>query len=175
MRIFGILITVCLLGCASAVPADPQEARQRLATDLGIHASKILNVQPCIFAITPGYIRKAEFTECAFVQTAETAFVARVLPKSERFENTVELPYEKLKGFNLRKWGLGASQIQFMMDPSVITVHLKSGGKESMDRTEEMDKLAEFLRSKSVPEVESSGRVDPAISGAIPIFIPARK
>lgn len=174
MRIFGILIAVSLFGCASVVPSDPQEAKQRLSTDLGIPASQILSIQPCIFAVTPSYIRKAEFTECAFVQTVDTAFVARAIPKAERFEKTVELPYPKIKGFNLRKWGVGASQIQFMMEPSIVTVHLKSGGKESMDRTEEIEKVAAFLRSKSVPKVESPGRVDPAISGSFPVFIPVR-
>lgn len=169
-----VIISLILSGCASLVPSDPLVAKQKLAADLELQSSEILSVRPCIFAVTPKYVRNALFFECAFVETKRTAFVARAVPKENRFEKSVVLTYSSLTGFNLRNWGLGASQLQFITESSVISVHLKSGGKESVDQPAETKRVAAILRESSVPEVESPGRVDPASNYSIPVFIPVR-
>ena len=43
-----------------------------------------------------------------------------------------------------------------------------------MDQPKVAKRVASILRSKGIREVESPGRVDQAVSGIIPIFIPAQ-
>ena len=174
MRCFFIFCSFLLASCATLVPGDPQAAREKLSSDLRLDPATIAAVWPCIFAVPPHYVRRAEFTECAFVQTESAFYVARVVSSEQRFVTAEVLPYSTLKGFNLRNWGLGASQLQFLKGEMVVTVALKSGGKESMDRPSETAKVAAYLRSRNVPEVESPGRVDQAVSSTIPIIVPAR-
>lgn len=170
-----LLLTTILNGCASLVPSDPQIAKKKLAADLGLVEESILAVKPCTFAVTPPTVFRAYFSECALVETATVAYIAKAIPQEGRFEKSVSLVYSTLTGFNLRNWGLGASQLQLVVDSNVVSIHLKSGGKESMDRPEESQRLAASLRSKGVPEIESRGRVDSNVGSTIPIFIPARK
>ena len=160
--------------CDSSSERSPKAAREKLSRELQLGPTQITALWPCIFAVTPVYIRRAEFTECAFVQTDSASYVARAIPSEQRFEKVEVLSYSTLRGFNLRNWGLGASQLQFLKDGMVVTVHLKSGGRESMDQPSETAKVAAHFRSKNVPEVESPGRVDPAVSSVIPIIIPVR-
>jgi hypothetical protein len=158
-----LLITVCcfvLTGCTTLVPSDPQAAREQLARDLNIPANTIIEVWPCIFAVTPPVVRRAEFTECAFVQTEQAAYVARAIRSQKRFKKAVVLDYAKVRGFKLRNWGIGASQLQFMQDTYVVTVGVKVAGPETPARPAENARIAEYFRKKGVSEIESPGRVD---------------
>jgi hypothetical protein len=171
-----LLFSILLAGCASMVPSDPQAARAKLARDLRVDAGSITSVIPCIFAVTAPYITRAQFTECAFVETQNELVIARALNREARFEKAIALQSSSIKGYNTRNWGLGASQLQLFTEKEVITVHLKSGGMESMDRPEETGRIAALLRARGVPSAESPGRVDQIPSGTVvaPVFVPTR-
>jgi hypothetical protein len=167
------LCALLFAGCASLVPADPAEAKKKLAVDLGLELTEVHAVRPCAFATTPIYVRRAEFVECALVQTNQGFVVARAVKEQARFESAVVLPFPGVQGYNLRIWGL-AAQLQFVTASGVVSVHLKSGGRDSMDQQEEARKVASVLREKGVREIESPGRVDPAVNSLIPVLIPVR-
>lgn len=171
-----IFLSILLSGCASLVPADPQEAKAKLASDLGIQKTAIQSVRACVFAVAPTYVKRAEFLECAYVETEKAAYIARAIKDQQRFEKTLTLPYASLGGFTLQTWGIGVSQVQLFNGAYIISFHIKSGGKESIDLPAETDKIVAVLRAKGVRELASQGKTLPIVDGgAVPIFIPVRK
>ena len=84
---------VLLAGCTSLVPSDPAEARKKLSTDLGLDIAGVIAVHPCTFAVTPPYIRRAEFVECALVESHKGFIVARAIKDQARFEKGEILLY----------------------------------------------------------------------------------
>lgn len=174
MRMMLYLVVISLSGCASLLPTDPSEARAKISSDLKLPAQKIESVTPCTFALTPHYVRRAQFTPCAFVVTSDAIHIARAVTNEQRFAPTLDLRYGDLRGFNLRIWGLGATQLQLLREDATVSIHLKSGGQESPDQPEEARRVAALLAARGVREVPSPGRVDPAVDTVIPLIIPAR-
>ena len=113
-RLIGVFIFL-LAGCTSLVPSDPEEAKKKLAGDLRLDISGVIAVHPCTFAVTPSYVRRAEFVECAFVETDKGFIIARAIKDQALFQKEEILLFDEIDGFNLRIWGLVLHNFSLLM------------------------------------------------------------